>query len=170
MDKRIIKTRKAIVKAYMEAFASHPDTPVTVVEICDRAEINKTTFYRNYTDLMDLHYQIVEILTNKTVIDPQRMYMFDNPREYFERLNEYLETLSPEQRLFLNYHVMDVMTQGEAVYNKVFRERYGDENLVAFEFLCGGIQRAMLRFLNKQKEIDELVRYVEAVKSAIPVK
>ena len=170
MDKRIVKTRKAIVKAYMEAFASHPETPVTVVEICDRAEINKTTFYRNYTDLMDLHYQIIAILTDKTVIDPQRMYLFENPKEYLERLKVFLDSLAPDQRSFLNYNMMDIMTQGEAVYNKVFRERYGDENLVAFEFLCGGVERVLVRFLNKQKEIDEVVRYVEAVKSAIPVK
>jgi AcrR family transcriptional regulator len=54
MDLRVKKTRIAIRKAFWELTMERGFGNVTVSEVCRRAMINRTTFYRHYEDLDDL--------------------------------------------------------------------------------------------------------------------
>ena len=53
-DLRYIKTEKAIQKAFHELLQEKTLQKITVKEIAERAEINKTTFYAHYETLPDL--------------------------------------------------------------------------------------------------------------------
>ena len=45
MDIRVKKTKRAIQKAFVALLREKPIEKITVKEIAERAEINKTTFY-----------------------------------------------------------------------------------------------------------------------------
>ena len=51
MDIRVKKTRRAIQKAFIALLREKPIEKITVKEIAERAEINKTTFYSHYETL-----------------------------------------------------------------------------------------------------------------------
>lgn len=58
MDLRIKKTKRAIRSAFFELIKEKPLEKITVREIAERAEINKTTFYAHYETVYDLVDQL----------------------------------------------------------------------------------------------------------------
>lgn len=53
-DPRVRYTQTIIKKAFLELLQQKPMSKITVREICDRAEINRSTFYKHYLDCYDL--------------------------------------------------------------------------------------------------------------------
>ena len=54
-DRRTLKTRKAIYNVLMELLLQKELHKVTVQEISDLADINRTTFYKHFLDVYDLY-------------------------------------------------------------------------------------------------------------------
>lgn len=51
-------SRMVIRKAFLELLEKQPLSKITVKEVCDLADVNRTTFYGNFYDLYDLLEQI----------------------------------------------------------------------------------------------------------------
>lgn len=64
-DRRKAYSRQAIQKALKLLLDTTPIHKITVTEICRVADVNRTTFYANYTDLQDLLYSISQELDEK---------------------------------------------------------------------------------------------------------
>ncbi|MDO5134473.1 MAG: TetR/AcrR family transcriptional regulator [Eubacteriales bacterium] len=58
MDIRIAKTRRSIINAFLEIRAHKDLERITVKELCQKAQINKSTFYSHYCDIYDLSDQL----------------------------------------------------------------------------------------------------------------
>lgn len=88
-DLRVQKTIDAIQKTFEEMICEMDYDQITVKELCERARINKKTFYRYYNVLDDLLAELQEILT----------------REYLERIADYRipEELDKINREFFLY-------------------------------------------------------------------
>ena len=54
MDLRTEKSKQAITRAFLALRARKPLEKITVRELCDRAQINRSTFYAHYQDVYDL--------------------------------------------------------------------------------------------------------------------
>ena len=54
MDIRIEKTKRAITNTFLELRARKPLEKITIKELCEKALINKSTFYSHYRDIYDL--------------------------------------------------------------------------------------------------------------------
>ena len=69
MDIRVKKTKRAIQNAFIELLREKPVEKITVKEIAERAEINKTTFYAHYETLDTLtdqmEQQTVQMVTEQ---------------------------------------------------------------------------------------------------------
>ena len=52
-DLRVRKTKKAISEAFMELLVEKPIEDMTVNELCDKAGVRRTTFYKHYKDKYD---------------------------------------------------------------------------------------------------------------------
>jgi AcrR family transcriptional regulator len=61
-DVRIRYTKMIIRDSFVQALKSQPVNKISVKEICELAEINRTTFYKYYTDCFDLLKQIEDEL------------------------------------------------------------------------------------------------------------
>ena len=53
-DARVKYTRMVLKKALLELMQHKPVNKITVKEICERAELNRATFYAHYSDCFDL--------------------------------------------------------------------------------------------------------------------
>ena len=58
MDRREQKTQQAIRNAFLALRAHKPLERITVKEVCALAQINRSTFYRQYKDCFDLMEQL----------------------------------------------------------------------------------------------------------------
>lgn len=90
-DLRVQKTIEAIHKTFEEMICEMDYEKITVKELCERARINKKTFYRYYDVLDDLLSELQNIMT----------------REYLERIADYRipEELDKINREFFLYSV-----------------------------------------------------------------
>lgn len=52
-DRRILKTRAAIKEAFFSILEYKPVEKITVRELCDKADINRSSFYDHYIDYPD---------------------------------------------------------------------------------------------------------------------
>ncbi len=57
-DRRIKITKRAIKESFVELMQEHPISKVSVKMICERADINRSTFYSHYSDQYDLLRQV----------------------------------------------------------------------------------------------------------------
>ena len=64
MDLRVEKTRRSIINGFLELRARKPLEKIRVRELCEKAQINKSTFYTHYQDI----YALSEKL-EKEVVD-----------------------------------------------------------------------------------------------------
>lgn len=58
MDIRTQKTKRSIYNAFIELRSKKPLEKITVKELCEKAQINKSTFYVYYSDVYDLSDKI----------------------------------------------------------------------------------------------------------------
>lgn len=52
----------ALQDAYLELLQEIPADKISIVQLCARAEVNRTTFYRHYTSISDLREKLIENL------------------------------------------------------------------------------------------------------------
>lgn len=65
MDKRIEKTKHGIYNAFIELRSKKSLERISVKELCDLANINKSTFYAHYLDIYDLSDKIESEITTQ---------------------------------------------------------------------------------------------------------
>lgn len=53
-DLRVVKTRRIISGAFTELLSEKELSKITISELCERAQINRKTFYRHYAALSDV--------------------------------------------------------------------------------------------------------------------
>lgn len=49
----------ALRDAYLELLQEIPEDKISIVQLCERAEVNRTTFYRHYTSILDLREKLI---------------------------------------------------------------------------------------------------------------
>ena len=69
MDIRIEKTKQSIINAFIEIRSRKEVERITVKELCEKARINKSTFYAHYKDIYDLIDDVFAIEINRVIND-----------------------------------------------------------------------------------------------------
>lgn len=65
MDRRILKTQKAIMGAFIELLAEKDFNQITINEVAARADVSRGTVYLHYTDKFDLLEKCLDVYFNK---------------------------------------------------------------------------------------------------------
>ena len=69
LDLRQKKTRRLLVEALAQLLTERPFQELSVVDICRRAMVHRTTFYAHFNDKQELLHYLLEGL-NKNVSPP----------------------------------------------------------------------------------------------------
>ncbi|HJC46949.1 MAG TPA: TetR/AcrR family transcriptional regulator [Candidatus Lachnoclostridium pullistercoris] len=93
MDIRIEKTKRSIVNAFLELRAGKPLEKIRVKELCEKAQINKSTFYAHYRDIFDLAEQLEDEVVRDYLDIPHPDYVITDVagfvREMFQARMSY---------------------------------------------------------------------------------
>ena len=65
IDRRILRTKEAINKAFLELFSEKELDQITINDIAERANVNRGTIYLHYTDKYDLLNKCIDDHLNK---------------------------------------------------------------------------------------------------------
>lgn len=96
MDLRVKKTKRAIRSAFYALIKEKPLEKITVREIAERAEINKTTFYAHYETVYDLADQLeketveqilAQIDTAQTLLEDPHTFVY----KMYEAMQQYVK-------------------------------------------------------------------------------
>ncbi len=60
VDRRVLKSREAIKNAVLELMSEKTFDEITIQDIADRANVNRSTIYLHYTDKFDLLDKLIE--------------------------------------------------------------------------------------------------------------
>lgn len=99
MDLRVKKTEGSIQQAFLDLRRQKPLEKITVKELCQRAEIHKSTFYSHYEDL----YALSDALETQVV--EQVIFGLRHPEYVFERPAQFT------RELFQGYWTQDERIQ-----------------------------------------------------------
>jgi AcrR family transcriptional regulator len=104
-DLRVRRTRKLLWEALLGEMSEHAFEEITVTDICERAMVHRTTFYKHYEDKYALLEQGMRQMYDELVTEAQHAppgaFSLDDPPPYFIRLFEHVAERQRFYRLML---------------------------------------------------------------------
>lgn len=177
MDRRVRKTKERIMEAFYSISRKKALNKITVAELCDLADINRSTFYQHYADIFALFEEIEQDYVSKVKTkidrlredgDPQAViqeilsFLTDNRLAilYFLKNRQYTRFFSLCQNLLENFY-------RERVYqNYMIPDSFSQDRLeFAFRFFSAGCYQTYLEWLEGKTDrtIAELSFYISDV-------
>ena len=90
MDRRIVKTRKAIRNAFAQLLSQKDMQEITIKDIAETADINRKTFYAHYTGV----HQVIDEIENDIVSDFGKLLHETDLKRCLKNPSDILEKLS----------------------------------------------------------------------------
>lgn len=151
-DARVKYTKMMIKNVFLELLKEKPVSKITIKEICDKAEINRGTFYKHYQDIYELMETLeLEALDNFELlfdsIDTVGVHgMLLAILETLERHRDLFEALSQNKNknLFLNE-----MSERCMKYIFPLRSNIASPDLnYTYDYIAGGTSRVIEQWLH----------------------
>ena len=182
-DRRTAYSKKMIRESLYGLMREKPLNKISVTEICERADVNRSTFYSYYTDIYDLHQQIIneffsiqksvikhikESIRSVTALDG-----FDY-NDFYEIVYYYLRTVKENTDLYKFIFNQNADNSVHASFGKVTYHTIKDvlkpileedravELKKAFTFVAGGTTALIMTWVEKNCDtpIDELASLI----------
>lgn len=154
MDLRVIKTKKNIRDAFLELRKKHSLDEIKVNALCEKAMVNKTTFYNHYQDIYELSDELeVEVLdsffNNFTDID----MMLTDANRFINGMHAALEAENNMLRIIFKDKLDELIERIE----KRIRKYYVKEDQMLISFLIGGSIHLMMKSKNKNEDVEQFL-------------
>ena len=147
--RRVRMTKMLLKNALIDIMKIKSIHLVSIKEICEEADVNRSTFYRHYNTQYDLYDEIIEDIAN----DIGGIYSDDfTTLEFLTKVLEYIESKRETFLVILSDN--GKLSLGEAF--SIFTERFMDNNntnkLVTYvmEFIAAGLTSTIWIWLNKE--------------------
>lgn len=180
LDKRVIKTKKAIRQAFARLLSEKELNMITIKDISDGAEINRKTFHNHYAGV----YQLLEEIENEITAalldsfkDVDFKTNYQNPYEIFTRLttiinNEpdfYAQLLRMEHNANLNTKIINILVDE---LRQAFRDGTDLEEVdmdTILLYTTSGIMAVYRNWYNSNREesLEEVAEKVNHITSSI---
>ena len=154
MDLRVLKTKKNIRDAFLELRRKQSIDEIKVNALCEKAMINKTTFYNHYQDIYELAKELEsEVLdsffNNFSDID----MMLTDANRFINGMHAALEAENDMLRILF----MDKLDELVARIEKRIRNYYAQEDQMLISFLIGGSIHLMMKSKNDNEEVERFL-------------
>ena len=136
-DLRVRRTHKLLWEALMAELSERPFEEITVKEICERAMVHRTTFYKHYEDKYALLSQGMRQMYDvflAQVNEPPSAFSVDDPPPYFVRLFDHVAE---------HQHFYRLMLCGEGIgrFQKLVKEAIAEQAEAKMRVLIPAHQR-----------------------------
>ena len=159
MDIRIEKTKTAIHNTFLELRSKKPLEKITIKELCEKAQINKSTFYSHYKDI----YELLDEIEEQVYQEIDAIFSKESPSIHnMEQLLDYVQTHKTLLECLLQQGsglaISRFSTILHAHYGKYLRRYAGNgfsaENEYLYEFLYTGILGVLQKWLQNECKDD----------------
>ncbi|PNZ69384.1 TetR/AcrR family transcriptional regulator [Staphylococcus croceilyticus] len=178
-DLRVQKTRQAILTTFFELLQAKTFEQITIQDLCDKANVRRSTFYRHFNDKYDLlNYGIGLMIDHFRALYLPEINP-DNPRRFFEKLiKDILQFIHENKAIVrsvinLNYYGEVYSIFYDQIYEAVKKQIEFDKQSGQFyvdttmygQFLTGGILSVITNWLQQgqQQSIDKVTAEIVAL-------
>lgn len=176
LDRRKKYTRMVLKDSLMTLLKTKQLSSITVKEICEEADVNRSTFYAHYQDSFDLMEQIEEELISD-LTTYMKQYNFEEKEEeslqMTEKLLEYIASRYDTVQILLNENndpsferrIMKVVQQFLMKNRQHQHDVDSDISQYAGTFLIGGGINVIKHWLanNMDQPIDQIARLINSI-------
>lgn len=178
MDLRMVKTRNRIKAAFLALREQMMPDKIRVKDLCEEANINKTTFYNHYTDSDALSDEIDEGAIDMVLSDfDGHDQLLKNPRTYIVELFHALERESPNlRRVFRGKQDVLCVKLENRLHRACSAGEATPEDKMRMSFAIGGFIRVIRDYLfstsklNIDQLADSTARLFEALLTPAKIK
>jgi len=154
MDLRVIKTKKNIRDAFLELRKKHSLDEIKVNTLCEKAMINKTTFYNHYQDIYELSEELeAEVLDSFFENFKDIDMMLTDANRFISGMHAALEAENDMLRILF----MDKLDELVARIEKHIRKYYAKEDQMLISFLIGGSIHLMMKAKNANEDVEQFL-------------
>lgn len=130
-ESKYFNTAKLMNEALLILLEKKEIEDISVKEVCEKAGVNRSTFYLHYDSIDDLFVETIELTNQKfrnsfTCNDIRPLLKKGSKEELFfiteEFLMPYLEFVKTNKRLFKTVHKKPVLFKNEYIYNQMCDE------------------------------------------------
>lgn len=173
-DLRVIKTKNLIYNTLIELMKDKTFEEIKVSDICNKALINRSTFYSHYEDKYDLLVDFINSLKDEFVTELNKNNSNLNTKEYYiELIKIFLNHIEERKEMYTsiminnrNSIMMDILL--DVVNNDLLKKMSSDEfkssipsDIIA-KFYLGGVINIGVEWLkdNKKYSKDDIIKYI----------
>ncbi len=103
IDLRVIKTKKVLCESLLELMREKAFEDIKVSDICEKALINRSTFYAHYADKYELFLAYIDNLKNSLAKELEKNTNISNSKEYYlEMVNLFLNHVIEQKKSVLS--------------------------------------------------------------------
>lgn len=173
-DLRVIKTKNLIYNTLIELMKDKTFEEIKVSDICNKALINRSTFYSHYEDKYDLLVDFINSLKNEFISELNKNNSKLNNKEYYiELIKIFLNHIEERKEMYAsiminnrNSIMMDILL--DVVNNDLLKKMNTDEfktsipNDIIAKFYLGGVINIGVEWLkdNKKYSKDDIINYI----------
>ncbi len=162
---------KKVRTVFLNLLEEKPVGRISVTEICTRAKINRTTFYKNYVDVFDLMEKteeyVLESFREKLVFDENRN-LVDSLIETLSMAQKYIGKYAPllgenGDPAFIDRLAGSYFPLFEATLSRQIPELSAHEAKLCYTYIssgCSGIIAYWLRY-DRDRMPEEIAREIE---------
>lgn len=151
MDLRVIKTKKNIRDAFLELRKQHSLDEIKVNVLCEKAMVNKTTFYNHYQDIYELSEELEKEVLNSFFDNFKDIdMMLIDANRFINGMHAALEAENDLLRILFKNKLDELIDTMEMN----IRKYYAKEDQMLISFLIGGSIHLMMKSENKNEEVE----------------
>lgn len=164
-DRRIVKTRNSIRKAFNELILKKDVKSITITEISALADIDRKTFYLHYDSVQDILEEFKEELSD-SVLEIIKGKKFLDIKSFFEELNNIMmKNIEIYKKIAERTSYAFLLTDCKNILkNSIIESFYEKSNMsievfnIYAEYISSGIIGIYIEWLNVDSELtlDEL--------------
>lgn len=108
MDRRIKRTRTSVFNAVLDLIIEKDASKITVLELCKKADINKSTFYLHYKSISDCLEKCFEAIMNG-IVEISKLINYDeirqNPKPFVDKI---IDEIIKEQDYLYKFKISNI--------------------------------------------------------------
>ena len=136
-NKRELSVAQYITNSLFELMKAKPYNDISITEITDKANVNRVSFYRNFTSKEDIIDKWIKSTTQNFLSKSDISYQKDSTIDYFTKLFTHLEKYKTESMLIYKANLFNLL-KNEFDNNLINLHKKEYSNYKSY-FLAGGI-------------------------------
>ena len=160
-NKKRKKSQEQIEKIFLQLIQKKNIDEISVSTICDKANLNRSTFYSNYIDIYDL----AEKIKQQMEIEFAQFQLSNNAKQDENGYLSMFKYIKDNQIFFKTYFKLEEISKSlPTQYRVELAEKYYDNKFIDYhiEFFRAGLNAIIKKWLNNgcketPEEINEII-------------